>query len=323
MRRGCTAARATVAFPAGMSHAVIVGKRTDLAGRLRLALQALSLSRGAAAARLGVDKSLVGRWVSGAVRPSEHNLARITALVAERVPGFNLADWERDLESFAALLGIDPALAAPAAPEGPIDALPLSCLQQARGETQRRGAAYEGFWRTTRPSVIMGGQLFHDYGMIRTGESGLLEVSMGGAGLGFRGWALPLEGNLFAILDGAVGFTPLFLIFRGVPLPKATLLDGIALLAALDAARTPAAVPILLERVGDLSGNREADDETCRALSAREPVAADGEVPETVLQHLLRDFGPSAAAAGGPLFLHVSAAGLLSRGATPSGELQG
>ena len=305
-----------------MSHAVTVGKTTDLADRLRLALHALGLSRGAAASRLGVDKSLVGRWVSGAVRPSEHNLARITALVAEKVPGFSMVDWEREPASFAALLGVDPALAAPRRGEGLLDALPLNCLGQARAETERRGAAYEGFWRTTRPSVIMGGQLFHDYGMIRTADNGLLEVKMGGAGLLFRGWALPLEGNLFAILDGAVGFTPLFLIFRGVPLPKATLLDGIALLAALDAARTPAAVPILLERVGDLAGDRETDDETCRALSAREPVAGDG-VSQTVLQHLLRDFGPSAAAAGGALFLHVSAAGLLSRGATPTGQLQG
>ena len=301
----------------------LVGKSTDLGDRLGLALQALGLSRGGAASRIGVDKSLVGRWVSGAVRPSEHNLARLTALVAERVPGFTMADWGRDTAAFAALVGIDPALAPRAEPGSLLDALPLGCLAQARAETKRRGGAYEGFWRTTRPSVIMAGRLFHDYGMIRAGESGLLEVSMGSADLGFRGWALPLEGNLFAILDGAVGFTPLFLIFRGVPLPKATLLDGIALLAALDAARTPAAVPILLERVGDLSGDREADDETCRSLGAREPVAADGEVPETVLQHLVRDFGPSAAAAGGSLFLHVSAAGLLSRGATPSGKLQG
>ena len=55
----------------------------DFAPRFRLALQAMRLSRVAAAARLQVDKSLVGRWAAGTVRPNEHNLVRITRLVAE------------------------------------------------------------------------------------------------------------------------------------------------------------------------------------------------------------------------------------------------
>lgn len=295
----------------------------DMAARFRLALGALGMSRGRAASVLNVDKSLVGRWAAGTVRPSEHNLANVTAMIAQRFPDFTMLDWGRDIESFAALLGVDPALASAAEEPALPDSIPLGCVAQARAETERRGAAYEGFWRTTRPSVIMGGRVFHDYGMIRRAENGLLEVSMGGAVLGFRGWALPLEGNLFAILDGAVGFTPLFLIFRGVSLPKATLLDGIALLAALDAARTPASVPILLERVGDLRGDREADDARCREMSSNDPFANEGEVGETVLQHLVRDFGPSAAAAGGDLFLTVAASNRLSRGSTASGHLEG
>ena len=300
-----------------------MGEASDFAARFRLALSALGLSRGRAALALAVDKSLVGRWCAGSVRPSDHNLSRITALMAEKVSGFTALDWGRDLHDFAARIGLDPALAASAPGGSPLEALPLACLAQARVETDRRGAAYEGFWRTTRPSVIMGGRVFHDHGMIRCNGQGLLEVRMGGAGLGFRGWALPLEGNLFAILEGAVGFTPLFLIFRGVPLPKATLLDGLALLSALDAARTPAAVPILLERVGDLSGDRHADDATCEAMGNQHPFADEGEVSETILQHLVRDIGPRAAAAGGDLFLTVSALGRLTRGSTTSGDLQG
>jgi hypothetical protein len=300
-----------------------MGAATDFSARFRLVLSALGLSRGRAAAALAVDKSLVGRWCAGSVRPSDHNLSRITALVAAKVCGFTALDWARDLPDFAERLGLDPALAAAVPSEGVPDALPLSCLAQARAETGRRGSAYEGFWRTTRPSVIMGGRVFHDHGMIRRNAHGLLEVRMGGAGLGFRGWALPLEGNLFAILEGAVGFTPLFLIFRGVPLPKATLLDGLVLLSALDAARTPAAVPILLERVGDLTGDGEADDATCEAMGSQHPFADEGEVSETILQHLIRDVGPKAAAAGGDLFLAVSALGRLTRGSTTSGDLQG
>jgi hypothetical protein len=40
-----------------------------------------------------------------------------------------------------------------------------------------------------------------------------------------------------------------------------------------------------------------------------------------VRRHLLRDIGPSAAASGGDMFLVAS--GILSRGASPSGDLEG
>lgn len=301
-----------------------MGDHEAFAERFCLALKAIGYSRGKTASRLGVDKSLVGRWASGAVHPNEHNLSKITALVAEHVPGFTMVDWERDIDDLAARLGVDPRPSGPAAadPAG-FETLPRDFLAAARAETARRAPAFEGFWRTTRPSVIMEGSLFHDYGMIRAAQHGLLEVRMGSAGLSFDGWALPAQGNLFAVLYDTLGLTPLFLIFRSVPLPKVTTLDGIVLLVALDAARTPAAVPILLERVGDLSGDGEADEATFRDLLSQQALAEEGSVPESVLRHLIRDIGPAAAAGGGDMFLIASAAARLSRGASASGELQG
>jgi transcriptional regulator with XRE-family HTH domain len=181
------------------------------AARFRLALKAIGYSRGQAAAALGVDKSLVGRWASGAVRPSEHNVARVTGLVAARHPGFTAADWERDYGDFAGRLGIDARVAASMAlPDAAAEGLPRDFIDLARAETARRGSSYEGFWQTTRPSVIMEGSLFHDHGMIRREANGLLQVRMGSAGLSFDGWALPAQGNLFAILYDGLGLTPLF-----------------------------------------------------------------------------------------------------------------
>jgi transcriptional regulator with XRE-family HTH domain len=303
-------------------HDLLMEDQGGFAARLRLALKATGFSRGGAASALGVDKSLVGRWASGAVRPSEHNLSRITALVAQHVPGFTMADWEREPRDFAARIGIDARLAVSMElPTAAAEGLPPDFLESARIETARRGAGYEGFWRSTRPSVIMEGSLFHDHGMIRIAPGGLLQVRMGSAGLSFDGWALPSQGNLFAILYDPVGMTPLFVIFRTVPLPKVQSLDGLVLLAALDAARTPAAIPILLERIGDLSGDADADDAHFAGLVSRQAVAA--EVPETLHRHLIRDVGPAAAAAGGDMFLTASAAARISRGATSTGELQG
>ncbi len=301
-----------------------MGERANFSVLFRIALLSLRLSKARAASLLQVDKSLVGRWATGTVQPTEHNLSRITALVAESVKGFTLLDWQRDVDSFAQLLGVDARLAQRSVEVPPaVGGGMLNCVIEARIETERRGAAYEGFWRTSRPSVMMQGRVFHDYGMIRKGIFGLLEVTMGGAGLTFKGWAMPLEGNLFAMLDGKVGFTPLFLIFKGVPLPKVTRLDGLVLLAALDAARTPAAMPVLLERVGDLSGNPDEDNARCAELGNSDPFSDEADLAEEIRAHLFRDIGPEAAAKGGEMFLTVAASAMLSRGMTPPGQLEG
>lgn len=294
------------------------------AQKFSLALKALSISRVRMAADLGVDKSLVGRWAAGSVHPSEHNLSRITQHVASKISSFTMLDWDRDAVEFAHLFGVE---GEPERDFGGIPAaslpFPPAFLAQCRAETARRGKAYEGFWRTTRPSILMTKATFHDFGMIRVAPNGLLEVRMGGSGLRFDGWMLPAEGNVFVILYDATGFTPLFLIFRGVTLPKAVMLDGLLMLAALDAARTPAAIPLLLERIGDLSGDAAADDAACAELIARDHVAADGESDEETLQHLFRDLGPEAARKGGSMFLVTSERLNHSRGTTVTGELSG
>jgi hypothetical protein len=279
------------------------------------------MSRAKLASVLGVDKSLVGRWAAGAVHPSDHNLSRITAVVAERFPGFAALDWERDLASFAERLGIDPSAARLEQPLPAVQGLPLQFIDLARRNTEHRGAAYEGFWRTSRPSVLMPHLIFQDHGMIRMNQNGLLEVRMGGAGLFFHGWMMLAEGNLFVIIHDSTGQTPLFLVFRGVPLPRAEVMEGILLMAALNASRTPAAVPILMERIGDLSGVREEDDATCDAMITRQPTVSIDEISDANRAYLMRDVGPAAAANGGDLFL--LAGGALTRGSTATGQLQG
>jgi transcriptional regulator with XRE-family HTH domain len=294
--------------------------------KLTLLLKALSMSRGRLAAELGVDKSLVGRWASGSVSPSAHNLEHLTRVISSHVAGFTMLDWDRDLAGLARLLGVSAGVAHVRSQgwmdDGP-DALPLPVLAMSRLTTERRGAAYEGFWRTTRPSVVMPGRFFHDHGMIRRADNGLLEFKVGGAGLLFEGWLLLAEGQLFAILFDTVGQTPIFVIWNGVPLSKASFLDGIVMAAALNAARTPSAYPIVMERIGDLSGDRVADEATCAELFARDPLAAEGSVPADLRDHLVRDIGPAAAKAGGDLFLLAPITSTLSRGETIGGRLQG
>lgn len=286
--------------------------------KLALAMRAGSFSRVALAQTLQVDKSLIGRWLSGAVHPTEHNLARLAAIIAEVAGPFRLADWFLSADAFAVLLGL-----ARTDPEASHAGAPLDLLgpflDHARDEAGRRGAAYEGFWRTTRPSLLMTDRLFHDYGMIRLAANGLLEVRMKGAGLGFSGWMLPGEGNLFVFLQDPVGMTPLSLVLRGVSLPRAMVLDGLLLLAGLDAVRTLGALPILLERIGDLTGDPGQDDARCAALHEEAPEPLEPLAGALVEQRIFRSTGPLAVDAGGQAFLTVGALDSLSRGATSGG----
>ena len=282
--------------------------------KLGLAMRATSLSRVALAQALGVDKSLIGRWLSGSVHPTEHNLTRLTALIAGRSPDLRLADWFGDSVEFADRLGLPPPHSSRHADdENTILLGPF--VELSREETARRGSAYEGFWRTSRPSALMPDRIFHDYGMIRRADNGLLEVRMRGAGLNFTGWMMLGEGNLFVYLDDPVGRTPLALMFRGVTLPRAMVIDGLLMLAALDPSRTLAAMPIVLERIGDLSGDAEADLALCEQLQESEPEPLEPIEPEVLRAHVFR--GGEALHPG--CMLSVGAADSLSRGSTKAG----
>lgn len=287
--------------------------------KLGLVLKVFSMSRGRLAADLGIDKSVVGRWVTGAVKPSAHNLSLITALVARRLPGFTSLDWERSLPALATLLGADPT-ATPGLTPAP--GLQFALLNQALATTTLRGGAYEGFFRSTRPFLTLPGRFLHDHMMIRLDPpTALLRFHMGVAGTFFEGWVLPIQNQLFCIAEDITSGAPFFAILNGVGTSRADLLDGLSLGSALDTGRTPTAMALILERVGDLSGDREADDAHFAELAARDPVAPQGSVPDDVRDHLLRDIGPSHLAAGGDLLLRMPLSRSISRGPLLPGEL--
>lgn len=289
-----------------------MGKVGAFAAKLDLAMRAVSLSRVSLAHDLAVDKSLIGRWLSGAVHPTEHNLERLTALLAARGAGLRLADWFGSADAFAALLGVEPHDEVPSAGTGVPRFLPF--LDEARAETARRGSSYEGFWRTARPSLLVPDTVFHDYGMVRCNTQGLLEVTMHGSGLAFDGWLFLLGGNLFVTLHDATGGTPMHLVFRGISLPKAMVLDGLLMMAALDGSRTLAAVPLVLERVGDLTGDADADDARAAGLAGEAPEPLDPVPADALRDRLFRTAGPA-----GDGHLVVGPADSISRGTTSEG----
>ncbi|WP_157677959.1 hypothetical protein [Brevundimonas diminuta] len=151
-------------------------------------------------------------------------------------------------------------------------------------------AAYEGFWRTTHASVFQPGCFCQQHGIIRIEDDGVLRFELGADGIRYGGSMFPVAGQVFPIARNVV------------PMPKIVMLDGL-LIAASSSLRIPSAYAIIFERVGDLSGDRTADDAQVAALMERPEFVEDDEVPAVVRDHLLRNFGPAAARQGGEMML--------------------
>src|SRR5438045_4262409 len=129
--------------------------------KLALVLKVLSMSRARLAANLGLHKSVVARWASGATAPSGNNLALLSGLVARSVPGFTALDWDRDLAGLASLLGVGGVTRGGGAASPP--ALALPSMDRVVSLTALRASAYEGFYRSTRAYAGHPGKFIHDH----------------------------------------------------------------------------------------------------------------------------------------------------------------
>lgn len=275
--------------------------------KLAFMMKALSLTRADVAMALAVDKSLVGRWVTGATMPSAHNLARLTALVAARRPGFSLLDWECDIDDLAGLVGVERRQLArlPGNGTGPSPLFgPLADLEaETLATTLRRGPAYEGIFRNTRPFSDLPGKFLFEYAMTRLEPDGLYTWSRSLGNISVISRFIALHSQIFIAGKEVTTGLPVFGIVNGSNGGKVVRYEGILLYAAHDGLHTPFATPFISERVADLTGDRAADEERFAAFAKQAAIAPDGAVPPDVRAHLLKDVGPSAFAMGGELMM--------------------
>jgi transcriptional regulator with XRE-family HTH domain len=291
---------------------------SNFAERLRLVLKALSISGGRLAADVGVDKSLVSRWCSGAVTPSAHNLARLTQSIALRHPGFTMLDWELDLPALAARFGVAvPTSSTPAAevmPSAFAEWLNIPTLQDAAMAGAHLHAALAGIWRTTRPSPEFRGKFAHDHAILEPTPDGTIRFRTGVFSARLIGWSVSVGEQLFSAATDPLTGASIFSIFNYVRRPRIEVMDGITLSCMANAGGTPVANACMLERVADLTGDPEADNARYEELLAGHPIAPDGSIPEAIRNHLLFDCGPTAMAAGGDHVMMMRAMNSLARG---------
>jgi hypothetical protein len=149
--------------------------------------------------------------------------------------------------------------------------------------------------------------------MIRRRANGLLGYEMMSASVRVEGWVLLLQHQLFVIGAELTSGAFAYAILNGVSTARADRLDGLTLYCAMDPTRTPTAAPILLERIGDLSGDPDADDARLAEHAKLDPLATRDEIPKEIVSHLMRNIGPDQLAAGGDLLLSAPSARSLSR----------
>jgi transcriptional regulator with XRE-family HTH domain len=287
---------------------------TPFSENLRLVLKLLSMSAAGLASELAVDKSVVSRWLNGSVQPSAHNLSRLSALVAGRVGGFRALDWERTPDSLAEIFGADPRAISSLRPARQSNGLQFAIWDQMVSTTALRGRAYEGFFRSTRPHPRDPDGYLHEWGMIRRDEIGLLRLRMGSAEATVAGWLIPLQDLVYIVAAAVNTGAMMFGIFNGAGASRVDVFDGLILLAANDKGRSPLATAMLCERVGELSGDADADDRRFDELSSQNPIAPAGSVPDAVQAHLVRDFGPAQRGNGGDWLLTLSLLRSMARG---------
>lgn len=264
----------------------------DFAGRLKLALKQANVSPAALGASVGVDKSVVSRWISGRVRPTQHNLTRIAAVLAAYLPGFTVLTFEATAKDFAARLRsghdgdhqIDPAQAL---------SIPFGALDAARRETARRGVEYFGSYLMYYWSFSTPGKLARMALLLRP-KGGLIEACYGAEGFSFCGWALLMLNRMHVIFAEERFEAMAFLVLNAGQQPKARFITGV-LSGPGEGLLVPTASPVVLVRVRDLSDDPEVDVLAHQADSRLDPFLAPEDAPPAVLKVLnaaVRSRGP-------------------------------
>jgi hypothetical protein len=280
----------------------------DFSAKLDLVLKALAISRGRLAQDLGVDKSLVSRWVSGTNAPSGHNLSNLTALIAARHPGFTGLDWDLGLDELIVRFAGDRPRPEPPGPAG----LPIRGLGFAREETAGRGDAYDGFWTATRASFSRPGGFIREQVLIRR-RDGLITLRCGGRGFEWSGWLLMLSGQLYGIASDTRFDSMVFYVLNGAPGERADVVDGLIVSCAMDrGGQTPTAGRVVFERAEPLSGDEAADDARFEARKTHPFAVERDELDSGLLEHLL---SPAVAPAGfGDILMRLPWDASLARG---------
>lgn len=227
----------------------------DFAARLSRIMGQLNFSRVALARELALDKTVVGRWLTGVNVPTEHNLSRLTEIVRRQRAGFTLAHWRGDASEFNT--AVEGAVSrGPAVDTG--TAMPTARMRlvgMRRPPTPEAGLPYIGLWAGFYQSMANRGlALACVLRVAFDGEHLHGEFSEGDFVGG--GPAVVLGSRLHLVIQPGPLYDRLgFMIFNSLQAPEAAIIDGLVMVPAADGTGTPSAAPMILFRIDEPEGD--------------------------------------------------------------------
>jgi transcriptional regulator with XRE-family HTH domain len=255
----------------------------EFAEKLRLALVRANLSRAQLAQAVGVDKSVVARWLNGALHPSDHTLTLLTTALGKSITGFERADWDAASTEVAARLGLSAAVA-PVAPHSAPLPDPHDPVAVGRAEMRDRfevaAGTYSGLWLFVLPSQ-------HDRGefpsvacfaaRIRSASDRPALLIEGGTTdrVHARGAVIVLQDHVHLVMtvDRQHSVALLSGILNGVSLGRAVVLDGMVLTTELVGEMSQHAYRVIGFRISNAT-----DDVAFGAVLRRTGVLTQGEL---------------------------------------------
>lgn len=279
-------------------------QNAEFATRLGFLLKALGWSRGRLAVELAVDKSVVSRWLSGATVPGDHNLSRLSSLIARHVPGFSMLDWDLPLAELSSRVGVAP----PTAPAPPADAVSfdlgdLPSLAAARIDTGGRARRYCGLWRLLRPMMAQPDSFVCEH-LVISREAGWLRARVHNiiSELPAKGFLADGQLYLFVSVQNAL----VTLLFNRVDDPIIDQIDGLILSPTVKTGQTPCASRIVLQRMAHGEPDEAEVSALLAAHAAERRIVHASDMPPDLAAALLPESGPAAHARGGDRLLRAA-----------------
>ena len=230
----------------------------------------LNLSRVELAHRVGVDKSVVRRWVLGQTQPSDLNLSMLTSMAAERIEGFTRDCWHEAPGTLPSRL--NPPAVNGHAPD------PLSTVfphfgTKAHGGLQSGLERYSGVWAMLCVVAAPdGGHALFASGAMITDRDGQLWLHSSDGSAGMRTGDGPIfvsEDKLWMLLDEWSGRNDLCaILLNGSASQQAVIMDGLYMVRSFMSG-SPVAGRIRMFRLADVPADPDAAGALYRRICDR------------------------------------------------------
>lgn len=230
----------------------------------------LNLSRVELAHRIGVDKSVVRRWVLGQTQPSELNLSMLTSMAAERIDGFTRDCWH---DAPAALPSRFNGSATNGHTADPLAVVFPHFGTKAHGALQSGLERYAGVWAMLCVVAAPDGghALFASGAMITDRDDQLwLHSSDGSAGMRTGdGPIFVSEDKLWMLLDEWSGRNDLCaILLNGSAAQQVVIMDGLYMVRSFMSG-SPVAGRIRMFRLADVPSDLKEADALYRRICDR------------------------------------------------------